>query len=288
MFDQDLLDHISHELGTTIKIVQPLSEQSGVYCSKICSDSIDYVIKICGPSGKPYIKSEISSLRAIADTKTIDVPDIFLYEDIADKSFFVMEYIPTKRSSSKDEKRLGEAIAQLHLCEQAYFGWPSDNYIAGIPQCNEPNLDWSLFYIDKRIWPMIQKSLVQGLLSNEDIPSHGAFLSATGLYLRERSKPVLVHGDLWSGNYLVHEDGTPYLIDPAVYYADPLVDIAMSRLFGGFGEAFYDAYHDVHILPKNAETFEHLYQLYYLLIHLIKFGRAYRPSVISILERFMT
>ena len=99
-------------------------------------------------------------------------------------------------------------------------------------------------------------------------------------------KPALLHGDLWSGNYLISESGTPYLIDPAVYYGDGLVDIAMSKLFGGFGHDFYSAYHEVISKPEAYEERIDLYQLYYLLVHLNLFGASYRSGVLRILSRY--
>ncbi len=95
-----------------------------------------------------------------------------------------------------------------------------------------------------------------------------------------------MHGDLWAGNYLISTDGTPYLIDPATYCGHAMVDIAMSRLFGGFGPSFYDAYHG--IIPKtgNYQQQIELYQLYYLLVHLNLFGKGYYSGVLSILQRY--
>ena len=103
--------------------------------------------------------------------------------------------------------------------------------------------------------------------------------------LKENIKPSLLHGDLWSGNFLISKEGTPFLIDPAVYYGHSEVDIAMSKLFSGFGERFYEAYAE--IIPFSNETTSRIeiYQLYYLLVHLNMFGRSYYGSVKSILSK---
>jgi fructosamine-3-kinase len=91
--------------------------------------------------------------------------------------------------------------------------------------------------------------------------------------------PSLLHGDLWSGNYLISSDGTPYLIDPATYYGHREVDLAMSLLFGGFPKDFYDAYFEIHPKQQGFDLRVKLYQLYYLLVHLNLFGRSYYASV---------
>jgi fructosamine-3-kinase len=58
-------------------------------------------------------------------------------------------------------------------------------------------------------------------------------------------KPSLLHGDLWSGNYMRGNDGQVRLIDPAVYYGHREMDLSMTKLFGGFDRKFYDFYHAI-------------------------------------------
>ncbi|HKK11704.1 MAG TPA: fructosamine kinase family protein, partial [Flavobacteriaceae bacterium] len=78
----------------------------------------------------------------------------------------------------------------------------------------------------------------------------------------------------------------PYLIDPALYYGHNEVDIAMSRLFGGFGSEFYNAYHAIHPTDSKTASRIEIYQLYYLLVHLNLFGRSYYGSVHRILKKY--
>jgi fructosamine-3-kinase len=99
-------------------------------------------------------------------------------------------------------------------------------------------------------------------------------------------RPSLLHGDLWGGNYLIALDGTPYLIDPAVYYGHSEIDLAMSRLFGGFPQSFYRGYEQILPPGNRAEARLGLYQLYYLLVHLNLFGTSYYGRVKALLERY--
>ena len=99
-------------------------------------------------------------------------------------------------------------------------------------------------------------------------------------------KPSLLHGDLWSGNYLIDVAGNPWLIDPAVYYGHREADLAMTSLFGGFSDTFYSAYKSAFpLVPDYAER-EPLYQLYHLMNHLNLFGKAYYGQVLSVLKRY--
>lgn len=144
---------------------------------------------------------------------------------------------------------------------------------------------WSKFYWTERILPQLQLALDNRLLAKNEIPREEKAVKLFDAVFGT-VQPSLLHGDLWSGNYLIASGGTPYLIDPATYYGHSMVDIAMSRLFGGFGQSFYDAYHE--IMPKTEKYDEQieLYQLYYLLVHLNLFGRGYYEKVSAILRHF--
>ena len=87
--------------------------------------------------------------------------------------------------------------------------------------------------------------------------------------------PSRLHGDLWSGNLHVDERGTPCLIDPAVYGGHREIDLAMMRLFGGFGDRVFAAYAEVYPLESAAKARVPLYQLYPLLVHVNLFGGSY-------------
>ena len=96
----------------------------------------------------------------------------------------------------------------------------------------------------------------------------------------------LLHGDLWSGNLMTDDKGQPALIDPAVYYGNREVEIAFTRLFGGFDNKFYTTYNAVWPLSSGFEVRKDIYNLYPLLVHVNLFGGGYLSQVESILNRY--
>ena len=88
----------------------------------------------------------------------------------------------------------------------------------------------------------------------------------------------LLHGDLWSGNYLAAEDGRPVIIDPAIYHGCREAEFGMLRLFGGCPETFYEAYRAAWPLPDGWQRRTNVYVLYHLLNHLNLFGGGYAGS----------
>ena len=237
------------------------------------------------PFAITMFQGEREGLLAIEVTNTIAVPHIHLVDTIDGQAFLLMDYVESKRPDASDYQRFGSQLALLHQCFHQNFGFTSDNFIGSLSQQNNYHANWAEFYWFERILPQLLLAHKARLIQPQIIPEETKAISL----LHEISgdiKSSLLHSDLWGGNYLITTDGTPYLIDPAVYYGHSTVDIAMSRLFGGFDSVFYDAYHE--IIPKSVqyETQIELYQLYYLLVHLNLFGSGYYSSVASILKRY--
>jgi fructosamine-3-kinase len=179
----------------------------------------------------------------------------------------------------------GAGLAALHNIHQEHFGWEISNYIGNLPQSNTVHPGWASFYLNERLKPQLKMAVDSGLLRPKDNPGDGNLQEVLkGLF--NDTSPALLHGDLWNGNYLISHTGEAYLIDPAVYRGHAEVDLAMSRLFGGFGQSFYKGYHSVRPRQHGADEREQIYQLYYLLVHLNLFGNSYRSAVKSILNRF--
>ena len=180
---------------------------------------------------------------------------------------------------------MGEALASMHQQSQADFGWKQDNFIGSLVQVNHPNTDWAHFYWHQRLKPQMTMALEAGLLPANEIPEPEIGIQKLASHFTG-IVPSLLHGDLWGGNYLIRSDGTPYLIDPAVYYGHYEVDLAMSRLFGGFGESFYKAHAKIFAEESGWQDRVKIYQLYYLLVHLNLFGSSYYSPVSKILRRY--
>ena len=98
--------------------------------------------------------------------------------------------------------------------------------------------------------------------------------------------PSLLHGDLWSGNILCGARQEAVFIDPAVYYGHREVDIAMTRMFGGFDPVFLDHYHSCFPLEKGWEERVLIHNLYPQLVHLVLFGNAYLRGIENVIQRY--
>lgn len=284
---QKLIAHLSHITQQDFIEVKSLSGGSISSAFVLKGDDKAYFLKV-NPQSNAYemFVAEQTGLKAIEDTNTIAVPKVNLVDVYDDKAFLLMDYIESKSASSNELKTLGTQLAKLHLNHKDFFGFTSDNFIGSLPQSNNQHTSWADFYWHERIFPQLKLAEQKRLLDRNEVTSEQVAISMFEELLSSEVKPSLLHGDLWGGNYLIATNGTPYLIDPAVCYGHSMMDIAMSKLFGGFGNDFYSAYHD--IIPKtgNYNAQIDLYQLYFLLVHLNLFGRSYYGSVVSIMKRY--
>lgn len=173
---------------------------------------------------------------------------------------------------------LGEQLAQMHEIPQTAFGLHHDNYIGSLPQSNTAHNEWSLFFQHERLTPLVKKAFDAGLLTKAHLRQFECLYSMLPT-LFPKEPPALLHGDLWSGNVHCSQAGNAFFVDPAVYIGHREMDLAMTRLFGGFSDSFYDAYQTIYPLEKGWENRVALCNIYPNLVHLVLFGKGYLSGV---------
>ncbi len=235
-------------------------------------------------TGLKMFEAEKKGLLAIGATQTIHVPQVYYCGVVMSTAALLLEYVETKRATEKDLELLGHQVARLHQTTSETFGWDTDNFIGRLAQYNHHEQDWTTFYVTHRLLPQLRMACDTGMLTVAETPAENVMYKTLQEILPP-VKPGLLHGDLWGGNYIISTDGIPYLIDPAVYYGHHEVDLAMSRLFGGFGSRYYHAYGEIIPAAPQADIRNDLYQLYYLLVHLNMFGRGYYPQVSGLMKQ---
>jgi fructosamine-3-kinase len=282
---QNFVNHLTNILNNRIESILPVSGGDISSAYKIETSGKIYFLKLNQASALNMFLKEADALKMIATTNTINTPSVIDVGSFETNSYLLMDFIDSKSPSNKDMALLGKQLANLHLNTSKTFGFNSDNYIGTLPQSNTKHQNWVDFYMEERLAPQLKLAVQKQLLSPTEVPNTSTMKLKTADIFKE-VQPSLLHGDLWSGNFLISKDGTPYLIDPATYYGHSEVDIAMSLLFGGFSNSFYEAYHAV--IPKETDTNARveLYQLYYLLVHLNLFGSSYYHSVKHILNKY--
>lgn len=230
-------------------------------------------------------EAEAKGLSLLRSTTTLFIPDVILCGEDSENSFLLLEWVDPGKRQTNFWRDFGEKLALLHQHTSDYFGLDHDNYIGSLPQKNSQHTSWSDFFIHQRLEPQLKLAVDSGKLTKQLIANLSTLHKALPEILPVE-KPSLIHGDLWNGNFMVAPDGFACLADPAVYYGHREMDIAMTRLFGGYDPEFYRSYDDTFPLQKNTASRVDIHNLYPLLVHVNLFGGGYVQQVGSILSRF--
>ena len=256
-------------------------------CYRWESDSGPVFVKTAPAGSIAMFEAEAAGLEELQNARSIRVPRVLHVGHNADVAWLVLEWIRIGPVSRSTDCLLGEQLAKQHRVTAATFGWHRSNTIGSTPQLNDPADDWIRFYRDRRLRFQLELAATHG---------HGGLLQQRGAELLEhigqffqgyRPVPSLLHGDLWGGNRAADERGQPVVFDPAVYFGDREADLAMTRLFGGFGAEFYRAYAAAWAPDAASAARTDLYNLYHVLNHLNLFGAGYLGQALSMIERLL-
>jgi len=219
----------------------------------------------------------LQNLRKYINQENLVIPEVIAYKNIKNIEILLIEWIDMHNF---DQKKLGKGLGELHLksaeSNPKMFGFPVEGFIGTSDQKKGWEDNWIDCFLNLRIIPqlLILKSTI---LDKETITQVTEKIKSELL----NHKPVnaLVHGDLWSGNAGMDKNGKGVIFDPASWWADNEVDIAMTKLFGGFGKEFYDEYHKIFPIKKGFEKRIIIYNFYHILNHANMFGGGYLNQV---------
>lgn len=265
--------------------------------SSVGGGSINNAIKVVTDKGSYFIKNnhadcyphmfekEALGLELLKSVNEIDIPEVLSFFEYMNDSFLVLRYIESNTKSTNFWQIFGEQLANLHKHTNSYFGLDYDNYIGSLYQSNSKKYSWAEFYIMERLEKQVALASDNNLIDKATTGNFGRFYNRIEEIFPDEP-PALIHGDLWSGNYMVNQTGKPVLIDPAVYYGHREMDIGMSMLFGGFDSQFYHFYNEYYPLETGWEKRIDYCNLYFLMVHVNLFGGRYISSVKSIIQKF--
>jgi len=224
--------------------------------------------------------AEARGLAWLGEAGALRVPRVLAVSRASEEpAFLALERIDPAPKARDFDDQLGRGLAALHRFGAPSFGLDYDNFIATLPQPNTPCATWAELYWSRRLEPLLRRASDARLVSAAMRRGFADLEPRLEILCGPPEPPARVHGDLWGGNLLADDRGAPCLIDPSVYGGHREVDLAMMRLFGGFGARAFDAYDEAFPLADGHEDRVPLYQLYPLLVHVNLFGSMYVGSV---------
>lgn len=251
------------------------------------TDGAPLFVKLAGATALGAYQAEVDGLVALERARALRVPRVRGCGQVAEVAFLALEWLEAGAADTACEERLGAGLAALHAVTAGEFGWRRDNTIGGTPQYNGPLASWAEFFRERRLRPQLALAVANGFGALLERPGEQLLAAVGALLGQHRPAASLLHGDLWGGNWLATASGAPAVFDPAVYYGDRETDLAMTRLFGGFGARFYQAYAAAAPVPAGSGVRRELYNLYHVLNHANLFGGGYALQARDIIGRLL-
>ncbi len=285
MSEKLIAEGIEASLGERLLSARPMGGGciGEVYRAQL-EDGSQVVAKV-DREGESHLEREGYMLRYLREKSDLPVPEVYHCSD----TLLLMQFIEGSSSfSGEAERHAAELLAGLHGISAEAYGHERDTLIGNLEQPNPWKESWVEFFGEQRLIYLADVAYEAGRLPLETRRNVDRLVERLEELIEEPERPSLIHGDVWSANVLAKEGRITGFLDPAIYHADPEVELAFISLFGTFGEDFFARYKEIQgIRDGFFEVRKDLYNLYPLLVHVYFFGGGYLASVEGMLRRFV-
>jgi fructosamine-3-kinase len=242
-----LEQQVSAYLGRAWRVMQAQDKRDAAsHPAAILSDETYAVFVKLGEGGlaQDQFKQELAGLRFLSERSGVLTPTGIGTLQVAGAVLLILEAVQVVERQPAHWRQMGHALARIHSVKWDRYGFESHNYWGSLYQDNSPLMDWAAFYRERRLAPRLRAAVDSGHLPLDLVP-HVEKLSAR---LHElcgpKVEPALLHGDAHQNNFLSTAKG-PVLIDPAVYYGHPEIDLAFVDFFAPVSDDLFQGYEEI-------------------------------------------
>lgn len=281
MITDALRSEIEKEIKHRIVSIAPLSAANNAQIYRL---GIDSGTTLVAKVAENDLEIEAWMLDYLRTKTNLPVPRVHYSND----HVMVMDYVAAQDTIGEAaQMHAAELLAEMHKITGPHYGFERDTHVWALPQPNPPTPDWIYFYGEHRLMAMAKPALAESKIDMKMMKQIEKLCTKLSGYLKNPAPPSLIHGDVWSGNVLADHKKIVAFLDPAIYFADPEIELAYIRQFNSLQGPFFSRYHDINpIRPGFFEERADIYALYPLLIHARLFGASYARKAQKILDRF--
>lgn len=272
---------VEKEIRDHIVSIAPLSAANNAQIYRLSLSSGRQLVAKVANRG---LDTEAYMLKYLRDKSALPVPTVYY----SNEHVIIMQYITAQ--AMVDDVGMGHAaelLGSLHKISADMYGHERDTLIGSLRQPNPQMRDWAYFFIEHRLLFMAKEAMGEGKLDAKIVKQIEKLAPKIAGMLKTPNPPALIHGDIWAGNILAGRGKIEAFLDPAIYYADPEIELAFIRLFNTFNGIFFAKYNEINpIKPGFYEERADIYGLYPLLVHTRLFGASYARKVQKVLDKF--
>jgi fructosamine-3-kinase len=281
MIIQNIQKEIEAHLKGRINSITPLSAANNAQIYRVLmEDRRQFVAKVA----ERGLDIEAWMLGYLKSRSQLPVPNVYY----SNEHVIMMDFVESSYGlEDHGQTNAAELLAQLHAITADQYGLERDTLIGSLRQPNKQGKDWAAFFIEHRLGFMAKEALNEKKIDAKIMKQIDKLIARLPGMLKGAAAPSLIHGDIWGGNILARRGRVAAFLDPAIYYADPEIELAFIRLFNSFNDSFFAKYNSLR--PIRAGFYEErmdIYNLYPLLVHTRLFGASYARKVQRILEKF--
>ncbi len=282
MITNELRQEIERELGKRLLAAAPLSAANNAQIYRLGVEGGTSIVAKVAARG---LELEAFMLRYLRSKTALPVPTVYYSND----HVILMEFVQTDYSADdRAHRHAAELLAGLHSIRGAEYGFERDTLIGSLPQPNPPSGDWVGFFAEHRLLHMAKAAVDENKIDKKMLAQVEKLAGKLHGYLGRPQPPALIHGDVWGGNILFGRGKIAAFVDPAIYYADPEIELSFIRLFATLNDSFFLHYNDLRpIAPGFEDTRAPIYSIYPLLVHTRLFGTSYARKVQKVLDKFV-
>jgi fructosamine-3-kinase len=286
--DRDLRNALEEAVGAPIEAVASVHGGDTAQAYRVdVRGGTTYFAKTHRSPPPGFFTTEAAGLSWLHDAGAVPVPSVVAVSDgDPGPPFLVLEWVEQGRPTADTEPDLGRRLARLHRAGAPAFGREDRRTTGGLGLPNDPCDTWVDFYAQRRLRPLARIALDRGSLSSAVVSRLERVADRLAEVGGPPEPPARLHGDLGGGNRLVDRAGRSWLIDPAAHGGHREFDLAMMRLFGGFGIDAFAAYADVAPLATGWQERVRLHQIAPLVVHAVKFGGGYVAAATEAIDAY--
>ncbi|HEX2752159.1 MAG TPA: fructosamine kinase family protein [Alphaproteobacteria bacterium] len=282
MITPQLQEEIEKAIGGSIVAIAPLSAANNAQIYRLLLDGGRMRVAKVAERG---MEVESWMLRFLKESTSLPVPEV----EFSNDHVIIMEFVESHDMIDyRGQRHAAEQLAALHFITAEQYGLERDTVVGSLRQPNKQSKNWIEFFAEQRLLYMVRAAFDENKIDKRMVQQAEKLAGKLPELLHEPAAPSLVHGDVWGGNIIIGRGKIEAFLDPAIYFADPEVELAFIRLFNTFDDSFFARYNDISpIKPGFHEERADIYNLYPLLVHTRLFGASYARKAQKIFDKFV-